>query len=151
MSAGAISGAAGVGASQSQEQSKRPENNAFADLSSTEFVDIMVQELTNQNPFKPNDSSKILEQLSSLRNIESQSKLQDSLSNLVLQNQVSQASGMIGKMVEGLDAENNRISGEVTSVRVQGDKAVLELDTGKSLEMGRVERITTPEQTATTQ
>ena len=149
MSAGALTGASGVGAAQQSQDGAR-QTNKFADLSSTEFVDILVQELTNQSPFKPNDSSKILEQLSSLRNIESQTQLQDKLGDLVLQNQVSRASGMIGKMVEGLDGNNDRINGLVTSVRVADDKAILELDTGKTLDMDRVERITTAEQASTT-
>ncbi|MEX0655198.1 MAG: flagellar hook capping FlgD N-terminal domain-containing protein [Phycisphaeraceae bacterium] len=115
--------------------------NAFASLDSEEFIKILVTELTTQDPFEPNDSAQVLEQLSSLRNIESQMDLQDQLKNLVLQNQVSQASGLIGKMVQGMDEQNNRIEGVVTSVRVADGQAMLELDTGRRLSMGRVEII----------
>ena len=86
----------------------------------------------------------MLEQLSSLRNIESQTSLQDSLKSLVQQNQISSAGAMIGKSVEGLDASNNKITGLVTSVRVTDNKALLELDNGKSLEMSRVTQVSTP-------
>ncbi|MFP4145473.1 MAG: flagellar hook capping FlgD N-terminal domain-containing protein [Phycisphaeraceae bacterium] len=116
--------------------------NRFGDLESGEFIKILTSELTNQDPFEPNDSAQVLEQLSSLRNIESQSALQDQLESLVLQNQIAQASGMIGKEVQGLDEQNRRLAGEVVSVRVQEGKAVLELDTGQTLSMSRVERIT---------
>lgn len=141
MSAGAINSSALDGLQQ-QGNSSGLSTNKFADLSSSEFVKVLVKELTNQDPFDPQDSSKILEQLSSLRNIESQTQLQDRIEDLVLQNEVSQASGMIGKMVQGLDHSNNRIDGVVTSVRVQEGKSILELDTGKQLPMSRVERIT---------
>jgi len=104
-----------------------------------------VTELTNQDPFKPNDSAQILEQLSSLRNIESQMSLQKQLQSLVLQNQIAQASGLIGKAVQGLDDQNNRVWGVVTSVRVADGKALLELDTGRTLPMGRVELIAQPQ------
>ncbi|MFW6058564.1 MAG: flagellar hook capping FlgD N-terminal domain-containing protein [Phycisphaeraceae bacterium] len=136
MSAGAINNAA-AGALQ-----QAGGTNKFAELSSSEFVKVLVKELANQDPFDPQDSSKILEQLSSLRNIESQTQLQDQLKNLVLQNELAQASGLIGKTVQGLDASNNRIDGVVASVRVQEGKAILELDTGKQLPMTRLERIT---------
>jgi flagellar basal-body rod modification protein FlgD len=117
------------------------QSSAFADISSDEFVKIMISELSNQDPLKPQDSAALLDQLSNLRNIESQLNLQDSLESLVLQNQIASAGGMIGKAVDGLDANNNKVNGLVKSVRVEADKVILELDTGKSLPMDRVMQI----------
>ncbi len=128
--------------SSSGTSTKAPDK--FASLSSSEFVKIMLSELKNQDPLSPQDSSKMLEQLSSLRNIESQTSLQDSLKDLVSQNQISSAGALIGKSVEGLDASNNKVTGLVTSVRVTDSKATLELDNGKSLEMSRVTAVSTP-------
>lgn len=115
--------------------------SGFADINSKEFVKILITELTHQDPLKPNDSQAILEQLSSLRNIESQMALQDKLEAMVMQNQFAQAGGMIGKVVEGLDLAGEKVSGEVVSVRLVDGQAVLELDTGKNLLMGRLTRI----------
>ena len=112
--------------------------NPYAELNSGEFFKIMLQELTNQDPLEPNDTGAILEQLSSLRNIESQNSLQEQLSAMVLSNSISQAGSLIGKIVEGLDLQNERIAGEVVSVRVVDGKPQLELDTGVSLPMPRV-------------
>ena len=114
---------------------------AFGNLSSEEFIKIMLQELTNQDPFNPQDSGALLEQLSSLRNIESQLNLQTQLESLVLQNQVANAGGMIGKVVSGLDENNRNVSGLVTSVRVVNGRAILELDTGFAVPMTRVTEI----------
>lgn len=142
MAAGAIGGAmSGMGGVQGTELPEGARTNRFAELESTDFVNVLVQELSNQDPFEPNDSAQILEQLSSLRNIESQNQLQDRIKDLVLQNEIAQAGGMIGRMVQGLDEGGNRIDGVVTSVRIKEGKAVLELDTGKQLPMSRVERI----------
>jgi flagellar basal-body rod modification protein FlgD len=129
--------------SSSSGTSSTTSTDKFASLSSTQFMNIMLSELKNQDPLQPQDTTKMLDQLSSLRNIESQTSLQDSLKSLVSQNQISSAGAMIGKSVEGLDASNNSISGLVTSVRVVDNKAMLELDNGKSLEMGRVTSIST--------
>ena len=117
-------------------------SNGFSDISSEDFVKILVTELTQQDPLSPNDTQAVLEQLSSLRNIESQVDLQDKLEALVSQNQVAQASGMIGKVVEGLDGNDQKVGGQVVSVRVVDGAAVLELDTGKTLPMNRVTTIT---------
>ena len=133
MSAGAITGASSVGTTE--------QASGFAALGSDEFIKIMLSELTQQSPFDPQDSSALLEQLSSLRNIESQISLQEQLEDLVLQNQISAAGGLIGKVVTGLDSQNNQVQGLVTSVRVQDGKAILELDSGKTLSMSRVTEI----------
>lgn len=135
MSAGAIGGIGGLNTAQAAGA------GGFSDINSEEFVKILITELTNQDPLEPNDSQQILEQLSSLRNIESQMAMQDQLEAMVMQNQFAQAGGMIGKVVEGLDMHNDQISGQVVSVRVVDGNAVLELDTGKSLPMSRLTRI----------
>ncbi len=132
MSAGAISGLGSRTTGSS---------GAFGQLKSDEFIKIMISEMTNQDPFQPQDSSKLLEQISSLRNIESQLSLQDSLQDVVFQYQLSAAGNMIGKTVTGLDASSRTITGVVSSVRVLDGKAVLELDTGRTLDMNRVTEI----------
>ena len=132
MSAGAISGAADVVTTNT---------GGFGSLSSEEFIKVMIQELSNQDPFEPQDSSALLEQLSSLRNIESQLALEKQLGALVLQNQVAAAGGMIGKLVTGMDDGSDHVQGLVTSVRVQDGTVYLELDSGKALQMNRVTEI----------
>ena len=135
MSAGAIGGAgSSLGAAVSG-------SSGFSELSSGEFLKIMLTELTNQDPFKPQDSGALLEQMSSLRNIESQLQLQEKLNALVLQNGISSAAVFIGKEIEGLDADNDPVTGVVTSVRVESGKAMLELSSGKTLAVDRVTRV----------
>lgn len=142
MSAGAIGGVGGgLGDVAGTELPERARTNRFAELESEDFINVLVQELSNQDPFEPHDSAQILEQLSSLRNIESQATLQDRIQELVLQNEISQAGGLIGRVVQGLTEDGDRVEGQVTSVRVKDGQAVLELDTGQRLPMTRVERI----------
>ncbi len=118
--------------------------NPFAQLSSGEFLKIMLTELTNQDPLEPNDSAAILEQLSSLRNIEGQLNLENKLESLVLGQSVAQAGGMIGKVVGGLNESNDEVEGLVTAVRIIDGTAQLELDTGQKLPINRVTTISQP-------
>ena len=133
MSAGAIGGAvAGTGGA---------EQNGFAHIKTADFIKVLISELANQDPFEPQDSAALLEQLSSLRNIESQLSLQEKLEALVLQNQIASAGGLIGRMVSGLDGANDQVEGVVTSVRVAGGNVILELEDGSALPMDRLTRI----------
>jgi len=115
--------------------------NPFAELGSTEFVRILVEELSNQDPFEPNDSAAILEQLSSLRSIESDLSLQNQLENLVLQNSIGQAGALIGREVQGLSTSNEVVSGVVTSVRVVDGQTEVQLDNGQGLPLERITEI----------
>lgn len=116
-------------------------SGAFGKMSSDDFIKVMMSELKNQDPMNPQDSSKLLEQLSNLRNIESQLSFQQSIGSLVLQNQISAAGGMMGKYVTGLTDDNNRVEGLVSSVRVADNKVYLELDTGHSVSMDKISKV----------
>ncbi|MEM7681080.1 MAG: flagellar hook capping FlgD N-terminal domain-containing protein [Planctomycetota bacterium] len=131
----AISSTAGAQAASSTDR------NAFADLSSDEFVNILIAELTTQDPFEPNDTAAILEQLSGLRSIESDQQLTESLESVVLQNGIASAGALIGRTVEGLSPIGDRLSGQVSSVRIVDGEAQLELDTGRRLPLSNVTRV----------
>ena len=55
----------------------------------------------------------------------------------------------MGKQVTGIDANNNNVTGLVTSVQVAGSTVNLALDSGATLPLGNVTSIT-PGPTATT-
>ncbi len=131
MSAGAIGGFAAA-------QPSQPSNSAFGELSSEEFVNILVAELSNQDPFEPNDSAAILEQLSSLRNIESQASLQEQLETMVDQNAISSASGMIGQFVKGLNTSNQVVEGVVDSLVIENGNPIFKLSDGTRIEASRI-------------
>ncbi|MEM8781668.1 MAG: flagellar hook capping FlgD N-terminal domain-containing protein [Planctomycetota bacterium] len=114
----------------------------FNDLDSDEFLDIILTELTNQDPLAPNDTQALLEQLSSLRNIESQLSLEESLEQLVLQNSLSQAGSLIGRTVEGTANDGAQLRGTVESIRVNDGETTLQLDTGRQLNMSALSLIT---------
>lgn len=104
--------------------------NAYNALSSEEFIEIMISELTNQDPLAPNDSKAILEQISSIRAIESDLALQDSLKELVSQNQFAASGTLIGKRVFGVDVDGEPIEGTVRSVSNTRDGILLNFDNG---------------------
>ncbi len=118
--------------------------NRFSDLTSEEFIKIIFTELSNQDPFKPNDSSALLEQLNSIRSIESDTQLTKQLSSIVTQNQLATAGNLIGRQVQGLTPDSERVSGMVVSVAKQKDSVSLLLDNGWVVPMENVETIVDP-------
>jgi flagellar basal-body rod modification protein FlgD len=118
--------------------------NRFSDLSSEEFIKIIFTELSNQDPFKPNDSSALLEQLNSIRSIESDTQLTKQLSSIVTQNQLATAGNLIGRQIQGLTPDSDRVSGMVVSVAKQKDQVSLLLDNGWVVPMENVETIVDP-------
>ena len=115
--------------------------NGFSAMSSEDFMRIMFTQLANQDPFQPSDSSALLEQMNSIRSIESNIDLMDRLDTLVFENKLSSAANLIGKEVQGLTAGGNRVDGMVANVLRQGDDVVLELDTGWQLSIDSIEII----------
>ncbi len=113
----------------------------FTELTSEEFIKIIFTELQNQDPFKPNDSAALLEQLQSIRSIESDMELSKQLEGIVFQNQLASAGNLIGKRVAGLTADNERVGGTVKSVARNGEEIALVLDNGWVLPMENVEYI----------
>lgn len=116
--------------------------NAYDSLSSEDFLKIILQELTKQDPLKPNDTTALVEQISTIRSIESDLKLTDRLESIASQGQLSSAGALIGKRVTGLDVFNNEITSIVKSVSVTADGPVLNLQNGSSITFDNIQEIT---------
>jgi flagellar basal-body rod modification protein FlgD len=137
----------GVGATQPDSTNQLKGSN-FA-LKTEDFINLMITQLKNQDPTDPVKNQDLLAQMSQIGSLQASTSLQDSLKSLVMQNNLGSAGNLIGKTVQGMDDQNNTISGLVTSVQVQGDQVNLELDNGKNLQLGRVTAImATPGQAA---
>src|SRR4051812_20037147 len=86
--------------------------NGFSALTSEQFIKVIFTELSKQDPLQPSDSSKLLEQLSSIRSIQADIEMGAKLQSIVTQNQLSTAAGLIGKNISGLSDRSDRVSGQ---------------------------------------
>ncbi len=116
----------------------RTSTNGFSEMSSEDFIRIMFTELSNQDPFQPNDSSALLDQLNSIRSIESDIELTSNLESLVFENKLGSAGNLLGKFVTGLSSVNDDAAGFVISVLRQGDELLLALDNGQIMPLDNV-------------
>jgi flagellar basal-body rod modification protein FlgD len=111
------------------------------DLKAEDFIKMMITQLQNQDPMEPAKNDQLLAQMSQIGQLQSATSLQDSLKGLVTQNQIGAAAGLIGKTVQGLDENDDPVTGTVTSVSVGKDSVDLELDNGTKLPLTRVTTI----------
>jgi len=118
--------------------------DAFSALTSGEFLQIIFTELTNQDPLSPNDTQSMLNQLSTIRSIESDTQMVDSLTRLVNQNEFAAASGLIGSLVSGISLDNRRVADLVVSVSMTQDGPVLNLFDGSRMFFSNVDEIVGP-------
>lgn len=118
--------------------------NRFSEMETEDFIRIIFTELTNQDPLQPNDTGALLEQLNSIRSIESDIKLTGKLEALVTENQLAAASGMIGRLIEGRTEDLQRVQGFVVSAKRESDEISLELDSGWQIPIENVETVVDP-------
>lgn len=113
----------------------------FKDLSSQDFLKIMFTELTNQDPLNAQDTKELLNQIGSIRSIESNVQLMERLSDLASQSLYAAGGNLIGKHVTGLDEAFIPVQGTIESASIEGDDVVFTLDTGERIPMSHIETI----------
>jgi flagellar basal-body rod modification protein FlgD len=118
--------------------------SGYGDLSSDEFLQIMFAELTNQDPLSPSETKDLLQQVGTIRSIESDLALSDRLEAIVQQNELASAGAFIGKYVIGRTQFNDHAEDFVGSVTVTESGPVLNLLNGYSVPIDRVDEIVDP-------
>ena len=79
----------------------REPSRGFSEITSEDFVKIMLSELTNQDPFAPNDSQQMLDQISTIRSIESDQAMLNSLGEMLDSSAFASAANLVGTLGSG--------------------------------------------------
>jgi len=85
----------------------------------------MIKELQNQDPLNPMDNKDMLTQLSQIRQVGSTDKLTNTLDSVLLGQNISSATNLIGADITALSEDNQQVSGVVDQVSI--DKGVPKL------------------------
>lgn len=102
-------------------------SNSLNSLSTSDFLNLMITELQNQDPLDPTDESEIMAQTASLSQITASTQLTSTLDSMQISQNLSGAANLIGANITGLDASGNAVSGTVSSVTVSGGEAQLQV------------------------
>ncbi len=124
-------------------------------LKSEDFFRILTSELAQQDPLEPAKTSEMISNVSQIRSIEVSGRLAEALERIARQQAMAGLSEFLGKFVSAsvraADGTEAIVEGIVTGVRINpGGAAVLELDSGQTVAVTDVKRVTTPEGAAQT-
>jgi len=119
------SSASGVLGAQGQQNPTG--HDAFGDVDLGDFITLLVTELQNQDPLDPMNNHEILEQISQIREIESNQRLTSTLASVQLGQSFSTACSMLGRTIQALAADGNTVTGSVDRVSIEDGTAKLHL------------------------
>ncbi len=111
-----------TGTSSSTSSFTSSNSNGIDSLSQDQFLNLIVTELQNQDPLEPTDNAALLNQVSQLRSLAANDKLTSTLTGFSITQELTTASNLIGKNVEGLDTNGDAVNGVVSSVSVSIDE-----------------------------
>jgi flagellar basal-body rod modification protein FlgD len=124
----AINGVSGSSGSNSAA-TVDPQQTGFNALTADSFLKILVTQLQNQDPTNPVSNEDLLNQISSLRALQSNIELGQTLKSLSLNQQLASGTSYIGKAVTGTatgsDGKPTEISGVVDRVMIRNGSTLL--------------------------
>jgi flagellar basal-body rod modification protein FlgD len=92
------------------------DGEGLQDTDLNDFLRLMIAELQNQDPLDPMKNSEMLEQLSQMRSIGATDKLTTTLDAVLLGQNLTSASTLIGRQVHALTDEGADVQGIVDRV-----------------------------------
>ncbi len=108
-----------------EPQTSRQTGSLPTALDQSEFLNIMIAELTNQDPLEPLDNQQFLNQLVQIQTLQATTDLTNGIESLLLGQQIASAGSLIGQQVVGTGASGNPVEGVVDRVLVNGDEVIL--------------------------
>ncbi len=88
------------------------------ELSSNDFLKLLIAELKNQDPMAPTDSVQMLQQISQIRQITSNDAMTATMNSVQVGQEMANASQMVGKRISALDQNNQEVEGVVSRVTI---------------------------------
>lgn len=90
----------------------------------SEFLQLFMTQLKNQDPTNPVDSTQMVAQQAQIAALEQQVNMNENLVTLMVMQNNQQAASLLGKTVTGTDADGNAITGAVTGINFDGTGSV---------------------------
>lgn len=101
---------------------------SFNEVDMNDFLKLMIAELQNQDPLNPLDNAQLVAQISQIREVGATDKLTKTLDSVLLGQNISSATNLIGAEIDAVSDDNQRITGMVDRVSVADGQPKLHLD-----------------------
>lgn len=93
--------------------------SASANLTLQDFMQVLMTQLTYQDPLKPMDNQEFMAQIAQFTTLQQTQELNSSMQALVLNQASQQSIGLIGRTV-GVSTSTGAVSGTVVSIDLSG-------------------------------
>ncbi len=107
-------------------------NNTLNELQLDDFLNLMIAELQNQDPLNPLENDELIAQISQIREVGATEQLTETLNSVLLGQNITSATNLIGADVVALDDNGQRVSGNVRVVTITDGQPRLDLAIGTS-------------------
>jgi flagellar basal-body rod modification protein FlgD len=101
--------------------------NTLNDLDLDDFLDLMIAELQNQDPLNPLENDELVAQISQIREVGATDRLTETLDAVLLGQNISSATNLIGTQVEAMSDDLQRVNGLVERISVANGRPKLHL------------------------
>jgi flagellar basal-body rod modification protein FlgD len=129
---------AGLNAASAGQQSFGS-NNTLNDLDLDDFLHLMIAELQNQDPLNPLENDQLLSQIGQIRSVGATDKLTKTLDAVLLGQNITSATSLIGSQVSGLSEDSQRVEGLVDRISVANGRPKLHLELGSKIKPSDIE------------
>ncbi len=99
----------------------------MGNMTTNDFLNMLVTELQQQDPTQPVDSSQILDQVSQIDQIQSNQSLTTTLNSVLLEQNVATGSALLNQTITGTDAKGNAVNGMVSQVSISSGAVQLQV------------------------
>jgi len=101
------------------------DQTGFNALTSETFLKLLITQLQNQDPTAPVGNEELLQQLSSMRSLQSNIELSDTLKDLNTNQQITSGASFLGTIVTGTTSNNKSVTGVADRVFVDNGNTIL--------------------------
>lgn len=116
-------------------------------LNGDDFMKLMITGLTNQDPLDPMTNQDLLNQMSTIQQMQSNQEMSNSFNTLIknfdsllMRQAMSTATRMIGQLVSGTTDTGQFAVGRVVAVSIDNGNVMLDIDTGQRINWSDIER-----------
>jgi flagellar basal-body rod modification protein FlgD len=127
--------------STKERAAKEAATNENDKVSQDQFLQLLIAQMTHQDPLNPMDNSEFMSQMAQLQALDEQIETNGTLQQMNRSNQLAAAATLIGTQVRGLTEGDVSVTGIVGRALVQEDKLYVVLTDGQKLPLANVEQV----------
>lgn len=115
----------------SSSQPSQTGKTGFEGYGSTQFMQMLMAQLTHQNPMEPMNDSEMMNQFVQLNSLSELQSIKSAIGQVVESNQTGYAASLIGKKVKAFSEDGQAVEGIVDSVTVLNGAIQLQVGENK--------------------